>query len=264
MGLGRTRRRQQQRQRSSLRPEIRAGRASRSRRSSPKDGNSDRLAGRLGPLLAPLCWRSVQVLPQQEFDQEGQLLTNAGFTLQTTTPGDVCGLPAQTFTFTMPAKVRTAARSHRGRCGSAVRRQDVPGHGHRADHSCRQPQLCAGLPRQSSRDPGAAARRGQPLLSRRMPARWRRGAVGDVLTAQLGFDEFLGERVLVTVDLNTAAGPRRGHAAPATRRCTGRRSTPTARASMGQRSSGSLTRHPDPHGWRAEFVPINVRVLHPR
>ncbi len=42
--------------------------------------------GRLGPLLA-LCWRSVQVLPQQEFDQEGQLLTNAGFTLQTTTPG---------------------------------------------------------------------------------------------------------------------------------------------------------------------------------
>ena len=36
-----------------------------------------------------------------------------------------------------------------------------------------------------------------------MPARWRRGAVGDVLTAQLGFDEFLGERVLVTVDLNT-------------------------------------------------------------
>jgi len=27
------------------------------------------------------------VLPQQEFDQEGQLLTNAGFTLQTTTPG---------------------------------------------------------------------------------------------------------------------------------------------------------------------------------
>jgi hypothetical protein len=104
------------------------------------------------------------------------------------------------------AKVRTAARSHRGRCGSAVRRQDVPGHGHRADHSYRQPQLCAGLPRQSSRDPGAAARRGQPLLSRRMPARWRRGAVGDVLTAQLGFDEFLGERVLVTVDLNTAAG----------------------------------------------------------
>ena len=40
-----------------------------------------------GPFLAPLCWRSVQVLPQQEFDQEGQLLTNAGFTLQTTTPG---------------------------------------------------------------------------------------------------------------------------------------------------------------------------------
>ena len=59
--------------------------------------------GRLGPLLA-LCWRSVQVLPQQEFDQEGQLLTNAGVTLQTTTPGDVCGLPAQTFTFTMPGK----------------------------------------------------------------------------------------------------------------------------------------------------------------
>ena len=27
------------------------------------------------------------MLPQQEFDQEGQLLTNAGFTLQTTTPG---------------------------------------------------------------------------------------------------------------------------------------------------------------------------------
>ena len=74
------------------------------------------------------------------------------------------------------------------------------------NHSYRQPQLCAGLPRQSSRDPDAAARRGQPLLSRRMPARWRRGAVGDVLTAQLGFDEFLGERVLVTVDLNTAAG----------------------------------------------------------
>ena len=31
-----------------------------------------------GPFLAPLCWRSVQVLPQQEFHQEGQLLTNAG------------------------------------------------------------------------------------------------------------------------------------------------------------------------------------------
>ena len=29
--------------------------------------------GRLGPLLAPLCWRSVQVLPQQEFDQEGPI-----------------------------------------------------------------------------------------------------------------------------------------------------------------------------------------------
>jgi hypothetical protein len=54
-----------------------------------------------------------------------------------------------------------------------------------------------------------------------MPARWRRGAVGDVLTAQLGFDEFLGERVLVTVDLNTAAGTRRGRAEPAIRRCTG-------------------------------------------
>ena len=27
------------------------------------------------------------MLPQQEFDQEGQLLTTAGFTLQTTTPG---------------------------------------------------------------------------------------------------------------------------------------------------------------------------------
>ena len=48
-----------------------------------------------------------------------------------------------------------------------------------------------------------------------MPARWRRGAVGDVLTAQLGFDEFLGERVLVTVDLNTAAGTRLGRAAHA-------------------------------------------------
>jgi len=89
--------------------------------------------------------------------------------------------------------------------------------------------------------PGAAARRGQPLLSRRMPARWRRGAVGDVLTAQLGFDEFLGERVLVTVDLNTAAGTRRGRAAPATRRCSGRRSTRTARRSMGQRRCGSPT-----------------------
>ena len=71
--------------------------------------------------------------------------------------------------------------------------------------------------------PGAAARRGQPLLSRRMPARWRRGAVGDVLTAQLDFDEFLGERVLVTVDLNTAAGTRLGRAAHATRPRTGRR-----------------------------------------
>ena len=49
-----------------------------------------------------------------------------------------------------------------------------------------------------------------------MPAPWRRGAVGDVLTAQLGFDEFfLGERVLVTVDLNTAAGTRLGRAAHA-------------------------------------------------
>ena len=61
--------------------------------------------GRLGPLLAPLCWRSVQVLPQQEFDQEGQLLTNAGFTLQTTTPRGTCAdCPARTFTFTMPGK----------------------------------------------------------------------------------------------------------------------------------------------------------------
>ena len=74
------------------------------------------------------------------------------------------------------------------------------------------------------RDPGAAARRGQPLLSRRMPARWRRAAVGDVLTAQLGFDEFLGERVLVTVDLNTAAATRPGRAAHAMPRCSARRS----------------------------------------
>ena len=72
--------------------------------------------------------------------------------------------------------------------------------------------------------PGAAARRGQPLLSRRIPARWRSGAVGDVLTAQLGFDEFLGERVLVTVDLNTAAATRPGPAAPAMPRCSARRS----------------------------------------
>ena len=54
-----------------------------------------------------------------------------------------------------------------------------------------------------------------------MPARWRRGAVGDVLTAQLGFDEFLGGRVLVTVDLNTAAGTPRGRAAHAIRRVCG-------------------------------------------
>ena len=66
-----------------------------------------------------------------------------------------------------------------------------------------------------------------------MPARRRTGAVGDVLTAQLGFDEFLGERVLVTVDLNTAAGTRLGRTAPAIRRCTGRHSTFTAHASAG-------------------------------
>ena len=53
-----------------------------------------------GPFLAPLCWRSVQVLPQQEFDQEGQLLTKLGSPSRQRPPGDVCGLPAQTFTFT--------------------------------------------------------------------------------------------------------------------------------------------------------------------
>ena len=93
--------------------------------------------------------------------------------------------------------------------------------------------------------PGAAARRGQPLLSRCMPARWRRDAVGDVLTAQLGFDEFLGERVLVTVDLNTAAATRPGRAAHAMPRCSARRSTRTARRSMGLRGCGSPTAAPN-------------------
>jgi len=56
-----------------------------------------------------------------------------------------------------------------------------------------------------------------------MAARWRRGAVGDVLAAQLGFDEFLGEGVPVTVDLNTAAGTRLGRAGRAMPWSTGRR-----------------------------------------
>jgi len=101
--------------------------------------------------------------------------------------------------------------------------------------------------------PGAAARRGQPLLSRRIPARWRRGA-------QLGFDEFLGERVLVTVDLNTAAGTRRGRAEPATRRCTGRRSTTHCMALDGPttvRISNAPPRSPRVAG----RLVVQVRVL---
>lgn len=163
--------------------------------------------GRLGPLLAPLCWRSVQVLPQQEFDQEGQLLTNAGFTLQTTTPrGDVCGLPR--------TDLHLYDAGQRSGPPHAVTGVDVVAQfGDKTYLATVTVQTTAADNPNYVRDchdnpqgiPGAAARRGQPLLSRRMPARWRRGAVGDVLTAQLGFDEFLGERVLVTVDLNTAA-----------------------------------------------------------
>ena len=93
------------------------------------------------------CYRN------KNLTKRAQLLTNAGFTLQTTTPGGTCAdCPHRPSPLRCRAKVRTAARSHRGRCASAVRRQDVPGHGHHADHSYRQPHLCAGLPRQSSRD----------------------------------------------------------------------------------------------------------------
>jgi len=81
-----------------------------------------------------------------------------------------------------------------------------------------------------------------------MPARWRRGAVGDVLTAQLGFDEFLGERVLVTVDLNTAADTQAGRAESATRRCADRHSIRTVRRSPGLRQySDAFPRDSGPH-----------------
>ena len=146
------------------------------------------------------------MLPQQEFDQEGQLLTNAGFTLQTTTPGGRVRI-ARTDLHLYDAGQRSGPPH-------AVTGVDVVAQfGDKTYLATVTVQTTAADNPSYVRDchdnpqgiPGAAARRGQPLLSRRMPARWRRGAVGDVLTAQLDFDEFLGERVLVTVDLNTAA-----------------------------------------------------------
>jgi hypothetical protein len=91
----------------------------------------------------------------------------------------VCGLPAQTFTFTMPGKRSGPPHAVTGvdvvaQFGDKTYLATVTVQTTAADN----PTYVRDCHDNPQRIPGAAARRGQPLLSRRIPARWRRGAVG--------------------------------------------------------------------------------------